>query len=355
MKFLIPILFLVILVLSSCKNDDDPYKIKSSKYLDKNVKCTLKSFAKAKKELDKMINQCKKASKSFQGELMKSNCPTAANDTCIPELGINAIITYISSPFKDAFEKKYKKGKVVNPESATLNESIEELQKLGKKMKIEQNIGEKSAQDPTDIIKPTRLDAEELGIDPDSLSKRSGCGVKVVNNKCKFSKLAPVIAKLSVLSEKAKRTETKIKRFLTHTKDFKDKNESVTSLFKSFKAVEHQLDHLSNLEDSPKKVHKKQLEQFNPDKIKGIFIDLTKAMPLIMASRLGKLKPLLKKQISSFKDRKVEFTSKVKSTITKMSKKRQFRANNCLKHKSCWKFKGCAERYKLPLIDFLKE
>jgi hypothetical protein len=286
---------------------------------------------------------------------MKSNCPTAANDTCIPELGINAIVTYISSPFKDAFDKKYKKGKVDNPDSATLNESIEELQKLGKKMKIEQNIGETVKEEPTDTIKPTKLDAKELGIDPDSLAKRSGCGVEITNKNCTFSKLIPVIAKISVLSEKARRAEIKIKRFLTHTKDFKDQNESVTSLFKNFKAVEHQLDYLAKLENSAKQTPKKQLEQFNPAKIKGIFIDLTKAIPLIMAARLSKLKPLLKEQISSFKDRKVEFTSKVKSTITKMSKNRQFRGNNCLKHESCWKFKGCVQRYKLPIIDFLKD
>ncbi|MBU1221743.1 hypothetical protein KKF34_13140 [Myxococcota bacterium] len=348
---IIPLLILLGALLTniSCSKKD-PAELETGQWVERNDKCALEAIRKTKEQLDAKIKKSEEILKQIQAELLKGNCPLAQNPECIPEVGVQAIATYISSASSRSVSNS--KDSIIEDENT--GSIVDELNQFRKTKVGKKSVGktrEKKEEKPVEVKKeviPVDLTAELL-------EKKSLCSMKVDKN-CQFQTLDKIIARLIIVANQMRNYETEIRNVLNIT-GVKPESERIYSFYQILKTIESTIPDLVTREIAAKKNYKTygiRYEAVMPLRLKGMLINITAAIPSAITSMLRKYGANLKSSEKIYVTNREGYKSALRAQSRKLGRDKRMNANHCLDMKGCWNFRTCLNRFQLPGILLFK-
>ncbi|MBU1240476.1 hypothetical protein KKF84_09690 [Myxococcota bacterium] len=351
------LLLLTVLVFSVACRKKDPDELDRSQWVNRNLTCAEDSIVTIIHKLETKAKEAQALSAKLKGILTSKGCPLGTHLECTPELGIQAIATYLSTATvavpksQETAPKAPAVGENKVPGTETI---IKELNKNNShQLKDIYPDMPKKAVEPQ--LKAKKLDTSELGLAPSELAARSLCGV-TVKKTCKFETLDSVVSQLAIFTKQAQILELEASKVLSlaSTDPY---GATVESLYLGVRNLEANIQSMVTLEeavDRKKKEYYGRYESVKPLKIKGIIVDLAMVIPTVVSSRLKSYIPKMKTILADFKKRRPDYTEKLNAALRDMKRAKRQNANACLDKKGCWKFRACVQRYRLPGISLYK-
>ncbi|MBN2724163.1 MAG: hypothetical protein JXR95_08850 [Deltaproteobacteria bacterium] len=343
---------MVAVFYSGCKQKD-PAELDMKEWVDRNDSCAVQAIKDIHERLRKKIADAEELTKQLQAELLKGNCPLAKNPECIPEVGVQAMATYISYAANRIIKKTSNDSIVDNADNESIADALAGLKKKGggRELKTSGKIPEKKESPKVEV----RTEAIQNELSPEVLEKKSMCAMKV-SEKCSFETLDKIVAKLIVFADQVRNFEKEIKSILSTTSSHISQD-SVLGMYKILKTIESNVSDLVLREEASRKnpkMYGQRYNAINPLKIKGIMVNMTGAIPSTITSILKKYSPALKKSKEMYIANRDGFKSRLRAQSKNFFRDKRMHANNCLEKKGCWNFRTCIKRFSLPGILMFK-
>jgi len=337
-------------LLFSC-GKKDPDELSSSRWIKRNITCAEESIETLIKKLEVKAKEAESLSVKLQLALSSKGCPNGSHLECTPELGIQAIATYLSTVPAPATVQ-------TPPDTAAPAAGKPGGEKLGTGDKNRlRDIYPEMPKEPTEKpLTSAKMDTRDLGLSPDELASKSRCGVKVTAT-CAFTTLDSVISQLTIFTKQAQVLETEASRLLALSAA-DPYRATVQGLYLGMRNLEANIQEMVTLEEAVKRraqEYKARYDAKRPLKIKGIIVDLSKVVPTVVSSRLKSYIPKLKTVLVDFRKRHPDYREKLGAALRDLKRAKRQYGNTCLDSKGCWKFRACVKRYRLPGITLYRD
>lgn len=345
---------------SGCKKKD-PSKLDTGGWVTRNLQCAGETLADLEKRVLEKVTESEKLIQELQGHLQKHQCPVGKHPECVPDAGIQAITTLISTAHVPTDEEPQVPDEPEEPGDAELKDvdSLDaEAATTARKAKRDRLVKEDMG-DTVEEAKPTPLPdgapAAETEPGPQEIARKAGCGMDVPET-CTFLTQDTVVSKLTVFVEQAAQLEQEVQRFLEATgQTFSEK--PLQELFEGMRTLESQIRELVTREELAgrrKGDDEAIYKSLHPQIIKGILCDLSLSVPKKVIADLRLLIPMIQLSSKFFDQHKDEWNQKVGAAIRHLHKSQRVHANGCLERPNCWQFRQCVKRYNLPGILMLE-
>ncbi len=350
------LLLFLLLLLGACSKKD-PNHLSKKRWAKRNIECARKSINALVAKLEKRSREAEQLGARLSALLNAKECPMGTHIECSPELGVQAVATFISRAAISSSTQTPKKGVVVKETAPSRNELLKELvQKHKARTRVRGNIPALPKEEKGEGIKGGTLHNEALGISPEELAQKSRCGVKVTQ-KCTFKTIDMVVAELALFAKQAQLVEWEVGKILSIGSANPYAN-SVEKLYQGMRSLEANIQELTTLEEAvlvrKRKEYKERYNRIKPLVIKGIVIDLAKNVPTSIAARLKNYIPQLKKVLKGFDERRDAYEDKLGAALRALPRSKRQNGNTCLEKSGCWQFRSCVKRYRLPTISVFK-
>jgi len=352
------------LQFSGCKKKN-PAELDSGRWVSRNLQCAGQTLTELEKRVSEKISEAEKLMKELQDHLLKHQCPVGKHPDCIPDAGIQAIATLISSgqvsPETGGTEPGVQEKVPDEPGDSELKdtdsldaEALATAKKARKEKLVKEEMGD-TVEEPKTAILPGEAPASETEPGPQEIARKAGCGMEVPES-CAFLAQDTIVSKLTMFLEQAAQLEQEVQRFLEATgQEFPER--PVQAMFEGVRTLESQIHELVTREELANR-RKGDDEAFykslHPLIIKGILSDLSLSVPKKIMADLRTLIPMIQKSSKFFDQHVPEWNQKVGAAIRHLNKSQRVFANGCLERPNCWQFRQCVKRYNLPGILMLE-
>jgi hypothetical protein len=361
------LLFLLLLFSSifliSCNQKSDDL-MDSGDWVSRNQECAEQAISDLIKKVEKRALAAKKLQSTIDEMLSKSPCPAGASTKCIPELAIQAIATYMSKvTINSSLDKPAKAPVDFQEDKGSIGDALA-TNAIGKNKKL---IGDSAKTLPDALTrfkgKADSLNSADLGLHPDTLAKKSACMAKV-SPACNFLALEKIIVKLILFTKQTSQLEKEIQALLPPPKPKKlDKikefsvPDTIDRIYLYLKTLESRTQELTFLESAFRRGKKNYISRYKnlqPEKIKGLIVEISHTIPSSIETILKQYIPMVKKRFEYTKKHKSDYKEKLNASLRNLRRSSRERGSFCLKQKGCWKFRSCVKRYRLPSITVFK-
>ena len=348
------------LAFSGCKKKD-PSKLDSGQWVARNLQCAGETLSELEKRVLDKVSETEKLIRELQDHLQKNQCPVGKHPDCIPDAGIQAIATLISSAGVSTDEKPEVQENTEEPEDTELKdvdsldaEALNTAKKAKRDRLVKEDMGD-TVEEPKPTPLPDAPPASETEPRPEEIARKAGCGMEVPTT-CTFLSQDTVVSKLTAFVEQAAQLEQEVQRYLEATgQTFPEK--PLQGLFEGVRTLESQIHELVTREELAgrrKGDDEAFFQSLHPQIIKGILSDLSLSVPKKIIADLKLLVPLIQKSSKFFDQHQDEWNQKVGASIRHLHKSQRVHANGCLERPNCWQFRQCVKRYSLPGILMLE-